>query len=231
MTTTTITDTRRRLGAATLVLGPLALLGGALTHPKEVSDAGEQLRIAAGATNRWYVAHLLYLVATVLLVPAVLTLGARLRARAPRLELWGTGLTILGLFCTAALVAVEGIGGWQLAQSPDSQAAATVFDHLTHSAGVVVPFAILGLTFSAGLITLAVGLARTAQGPAWVAWTLGAGAVALAVGLGAELQPAFLAGVAGITVALVAAGIEELAADPAVDRLATRPATSLVSHA
>lgn len=215
MTTTAITDTRRRLGASTQVLGPLALMGGALTHPKEVADAGEQLRIAAGASNRWYVAHVLYLLATVLLVPAVLSLGRRLRAAAPRLELWGTGLTVLGLFCTAALVAVEGIGGWQLAQSPDREAAARVFDHLTHSAGVVLPFAVLGLTLSAGLIVLAVGLARTGEAPAWVAWTLGAGAVVLAIGLVGELHPAFLAGIAAITVALVATGIDGLALEPA----------------
>jgi hypothetical protein len=225
MTTESTTEVRRRLGAAALVVGPLALLGGALVHPREVSDAGEQLRIAAGASNRWYVAHLLFIVAAVVLVPAVLTLGRRLRGHAPGLELWGTGLAVLGLSATAALVAVEGIGGWQLAQSPDREAAARVFDHLTHSAGVV-PFALLGLALSVGLIVLAVGLARTGQAPAWQAWTLGAGAVVLAAGLAGEFHPAFLAGIAGITVALVAAGVDELVG-PAADPLTTRRAPAV----
>ena len=208
--TTTINDTRRRLGGVALILGPGLLLGGALVHPREVTDAGEQLAIAAGALNRWYAAHLLFVMATAVLVPAVLAVGRRLRAGAPRLELWGTGLTVAGLFSTAGLVSVEGFGGWQLAQSPDRAAAAATFDHLTHSAGIVVPFAILGLTFSIGLVVLAVGLARTETAPSWTAWTLGAAAVVLAVGLVGALHPAFLAGIFGIVAALVGIGLGDL---------------------
>jgi len=207
---TTTDETRRRLGGAALVVGPGLLLAGALVHPREVTDAGEQLQIAAGALNRWYLAHLLYVAATAVLVPAVLALGRRLRLRAPRLELWGTGLAVVGLFATAALISVEGFGGWQLAQSSDRAAAAATFDRITHSAGIVVPFAILGLTLSAGLIVLAVGLARTETAPAWMAWTLGAGAAVLAVGLLGAFHPAFLAGVFGIVAALVAAGVRDL---------------------
>ena len=198
MTTATI-DIRRRLGGGALVLGPLALLGNALAHPKEVTDAGKQLHIVAGALNRWYLAHLLYLVATVLLTPAV-------------------------------LVALEGIGGWQLAQSPDRPAASRILDHLIHRAGVVVPFAIVGLTLSIGLVVLAVGLARTGQAPVWVAWTLGAGAVLLAVGLVAELHVAFLGGVVAIAVALAAAGLDDLALKPAVNRLGARSTAGVVAH-
>lgn len=115
-----------------------------------------------------------------------------------------------GLFCTAALVSVEGFGGWQLAQSPDRASAGATFDHLTHSAGIVVPFAILGLMFSVGLVVLAVGLARTEAAPSWAAWTLGAAAVVLAVGLVGAFHPAFLAGIVGIVVALVALGLADL---------------------
>jgi hypothetical protein len=208
--TTTIDGTRQRLGGVALVLGPGLLLAGALVHPREVSDAGEQLQIVAAGLNRWYLAHLLYVAATALFVPAVLALGRRLRQSAPRLELWGTGLSVVGLFSTAALVSVEGFGAWQLAQSPDGVAAAATFDRITNSAGIVVPFAILGLTLSAGLVALAVGLARTATAPAWVAWTLGVGAVFLAVGLAGAVHPAFLAGVVGIVVALATTGLGDL---------------------
>jgi hypothetical protein len=206
--TTTSMQTRRRLGGTALVLAPTMLLAGSLAHPREVSDAGEQLQITAGALNRWYVAHLLYVAATALFVPAVLALGRRLRVLAPGLELCGTALAVVGLFSTTALVAVEGFGGWQLAQLGDRRAATQVFDHLTHSAGIVVPFAVLGL--AAGLVVLAVGLHRTSTAPPWMAWMLGAGAVLLAVGLAGALHPAFLAGVIGIGVALGAAGVDDL---------------------
>jgi hypothetical protein len=213
MTMTTTTGTlraRRRLGGAALVVAPLLLLAGALVHPREVPDAGDQLRIAAGALNRWYVAHLLYVAATVAFVPAVLSLGRRLRDRAPGFELWGTGLAVVGLFCTAGLVAIEGFGGWQLAQLGDRQAATQAFDHLIHSAGIVVPFAILGLALSVGLVVLAVGLHRASAAAPWVSSTLGAGAVLLAVGLAGAFHPAFLAGVVGVAAAMVGVGVDDL---------------------
>jgi hypothetical protein len=203
-------DIRRRLGGATLVIGPGLLVAGALLHPKEVPDTGYQLNIVAGGLNRWYLAHLVYVMATIALVPAVLSLGHRLRDDAPRLELWGTGLGIVGLFSTAGLISLEGFGAWQLAQISDREAATQALDHLTHSAGVVVPFAILGLSLSVGLVVLAVGLLRTSTAPAWMAWTIGAGAVLLAIGLAGELHPAFLVGVAGIAAGLASVGAEDL---------------------
>lgn len=208
--TGTTTNMRRRLGGVALVAGPALLVAGAVIHPREVTDAGEQLEIVAGSLNRWYLAHLLYVVAMALLIPAVLTLGRRLRERAPRLELWGTGLAVVGLCASAGLIVIEGFGGWQLAQLSDRQAATQAFDHITHSAGILVPFAIMGLALSAGLVVLTVGLLRTATAPAWMGWTLGAGAVLLAIGLAAEIHVAFLAGVVGIAVGLVAAGVEDL---------------------
>jgi len=230
MSTTTTMETRRRLGGAALVLGPVLLLAGAVTHPREVSDSGEQLQIAAGALNRWYLAHLLYVAATAVFVPAVLSLGRRLRPHAPRLELWGTGLAVVGLFSTAGLVSIEGFGGWQLAQVSDREAATVAFDHFTHSAGIVIPFAFVGLALSVGLLILAVGLGRTAAAPPWIAWTLGASAVLLAVGLVAELQPAFLAGVVGFVAALGAAGLDDLGLTSSPTAVGARSTAPLVSN-
>jgi hypothetical protein len=229
MNTTTTRDLRRRLGGASLVAAPALLVSGALIHPKEVPDAGRQLAIIAGALHRWYVAHLLYVMAMVVLVPAVLSLGRHLRAGAPRLELWGTGLAVVGLFSAAGLVAIEGFGGWQLAQESDRAAATQALDHLTHSAGVVVPFGIVGLTLSAGLVVLAVGLRRTATVPAWTAWTLGAGAALLGVGLAGELHAAFVAGVVGIAVALAAVGVDDLGVAPASDFAGARSGAPLIA--
>jgi hypothetical protein len=213
-----------------LVLGPSLLLAGALIHPKEVPDAGDQLRIAAGALNRWYVAHLFYIAATALFVPGVLAIGRRLREAAPRMELWGTGLAVVGLFSTAGLVALEGIGGWLLAQLTDRGAATQAYDRISHSAGVVVPFAIVGLTLSAGLLVLAVGLVRTATAPAWSAWTLGAGALLLAIGLVAEVHVAFVAGVVGIFMAMAATGLADLGLTSSAPEVGSRSAAVLAAN-
>lgn len=210
MTSTSISGPRERLGAAALVLAPLVVLVAALVHPTETSDAGRQIAVVAGALNRWYVAHLLYIAGFALLVPATLALGRRLRPAAPRLELWGTGLAVVGLFSSAGIVAVEGFGGWQLAQIADRAAAADALDRIGHSAGIVIPFGIVGLAFPVGLIVLAVGLARTRATAAWTAWVLGASAVLVAVGLAGAVQPVLIAGLAGLVVAMAAVGVADL---------------------
>lgn len=213
-------EVRRRLGGVALVGAPLILLAGALTHPTETSDASRQLRIIAGGTGRWYVAHLLYVVGFVAFVPAVLALGRRLRATAPALELWGTGLAVVGLFASAGIVAVEGFGGWLLAQAPDRAASAVVYDRIGHSAGIVVPFGLVGLAIPIGLVVLAVGLARGRAAQAWTAWTLAAGAVLLAVGLAGEVRPALVLGIACLTVAMATVGLADLGASTATMSLA-----------
>src|SRR2546421_9403103 len=149
METTTSMDLRRRLGGATLVAAPLVVLAGAMLHPKELTDATGQIDVVAGGLNRWYLAHLLYIVGFAVFVPAVLALASRLRASAPRFELWGAGLAVVGLFSSAGIVAIEGFGSWQLAQAADRGVAVDVLDRIVHSAGVVVPFGIIGLAGTA----------------------------------------------------------------------------------
>lgn len=210
MDTTSSNDFRRRLGGAALVAAPLVVLAAGALHPKEVTDAGRQLEIVAGGLNRWYLAHLLYCVGFGLFVPAVLALGGRLRAGAPRLEVWGTALAVTGLVASAGLVATEGFGAWQLAQASDRASAAETFDRLVHSAGVFVPLGVLGLALPAGLIVLAVGLAKTATAPSWVAWSLASGALLIAAGLVAALQPVLVAGLLATAAALGKVGLDDL---------------------
>ena len=225
-TTTETTELRRRLGGVALVVAPLVLLAAALIHPKETTDPAHQLQIVAGGLNRWYLAHLLYIVGFAAFVPAVLALGSRLRASAPRLELWGAGLAVVGLFSSAGIVAIEGFGSWQLAQAADRGVAVDVLDRIVHSAGVVVPFGIIGLAVPAGLIVLAVGVARSRSAAPWVAWTLAAGAVLLAVGLGGTIKPALEAGIAAMAVAMGTIGLGDLGAGVESSALSRRSPAS-----
>jgi hypothetical protein len=215
-------DLRRRLGGAALIVAPLVLLAAAVIHPRETADAPHQLEIAGGALDRWYLAHLLYVIGFALFVPAVLALARRLRSSAPRAELWGTGLAVVGLFASTAVVAVEGLAGWQLAQAANRAAAADAFDRIVHSAGIVVPFGIVGIAVPAGVFVLAVALARARSVAPWVAWTLAAGAVLLAVGLSALVKPALLLGLAGLAVAMGSVGLSDLGL--AADSFASSPA-------
>lgn len=231
MDTNFTTDERRRLGGAALVAAPLVVLAAAALHPREVTDAARQLDIVASGLNRWYVAHLLYIVGFALFVPAVLAMGRRLRVSAPRLELWGTSLTVVGLVASAGLVATEGFGAWQLAQAPDRSGATATFDHLVHSAGVFVPLGVVGLAVPAGLIVLAVGLGRTASVAAWAARALGAGAVLLAVGLASAILPVLVVGVAALAAAMGSVGLDDLNSPGRLPVTTTRtPAPSGAVH-
>lgn len=227
MNTNPTTDERRRLGGTALVIAPLVVLAAAALHPREVTDAARQLDIVASGLNRWYVAHLLYIVGFALFVPAVLAMGRRLRVSAPRLELWGTSLTVVGLVASAGLVAAEGFGAWQLAQAPDRASATATFDHLVHSAGVFVPLGVVGLAVPAGLLVLAIGLGRTASVAAWAAWALGAGAVLLAVGLASAILPVLVVGVAALAVAMGSVGLDDLGSQGRLPVMSSRmPAPS-----
>jgi hypothetical protein len=186
------------------------VLAGAILHPKELSDATGQIDVVAGGLNRWYLAHLLYVVGFALFVPAVMALGRRLRGEAPGLELWGTALGVVGLVASTALVALEGFGAWQLAQAGNRAGAVETFDRLVHSAGIVVPFAIVGIALPAGLMVLAVGLGRTRTVPAWTSWVLAAGALLLAVGLVSVIKPVLLGGIAGLSFAMGSIGMSDL---------------------
>jgi hypothetical protein len=205
-----------------LVLAPLTALAAALVHPPETADATHQLAITAASLNRWYLAHLLYLIAFALFVPAVLSLGRRLRDTAPGLELWGTALAVVGLFSSAGIVAVEGFGGWQLAQAADRAGAADTLSRIGHSAGIVIPLGIVGLTFSAGLIVLAVGLHRRGAVAPWMPGALVAGAVLLAVGLAGEVKPALVLGLALLAAAMVSIGLADLGVARTVTARSTR---------
>ncbi len=76
----------------------------------------------------------------------------------------------------------------------------------------MVPLGIVGIAVPAGLILLAVGVARSRAAAPWVAWTLVAGAVLLAVGLAGTVKPALVAGIAALAVAMGSNGLGDLGA-------------------
>lgn len=213
MTTTSTNRARAALGGLALLSAPGLLLVGGAIHPQESSDAARQLEIVAGSSNRWYLAHALFVVGFALLVPAVLALGRRLRAAAGGLELVGTGLAVMGAIAMVGFMALEGFGTWQLAQV-GGPGAAEVLHRLVHGTGAVAPFAVAGLGIQAGLVVLAVGLGRTGAAPAWISWALAASAIALAIGFVAQVDAVLILGNVGLVVAMAAVGLADLKGRP-----------------
>ncbi len=181
-------DAARQIGAVSLVVAPLfGLVGGAL-HPERATDPAELLEVVAANLDRWYLAHLLFFLGSLLLLPAVLMLGDLARARAPGLALAGVVLSVIGLVGAAGVAAVE-LAIWELAQpSVAAGEAAAVVERLTEGAAVTVPVLGASIGFPLGFALLGAALWRADAAPRWASACVGLGpAVFSAGGLGGSL--------------------------------------------
>jgi hypothetical protein len=172
---------RKSIAGMCMIAAPLVLLAGVILHPEQKSNVGDQLAVVADNMDAWFVAHLMILIALVLAVPAVLGLMHMLREREVAFGHVGGGLAMVGLLATTGVVAIDGFVGWQAAEAPSAEMTA-LFERVTETAGVVIPFFVMSLAFSVGMLFLAAGLYRARAVQSWTAAMLGVGSVALAVG-------------------------------------------------
>lgn len=200
---------RKTVAGACMVAAPLLLLVGVIVHPDRKSDVGEQLAVIAGEMDAWYASHLIVAVALVLAVPAVLGLMHMLREREVAFGHIGGGLALIGLLATTGLVAIEGFVGWQAAAAlgTDGGAMTALFERLTETTGVVVPFYVMSLAFTAGMLCLAAGLYRARAIQSWTALMLAVGAVVLAIGSLAPGDVLVIVGAAVLFVGFVQIGM------------------------
>jgi hypothetical protein len=207
-------DAARRIGAVSLVVAPLfGLVGGAL-HPERESDAAALYAVVAANLDRWYAAHVLFFVGSLLLLPGVLLLWDLARARSPRLALAGVVLGVIGLVGAAGVAAVE-LAVWEAAQptvAPDE--AVRLIERLSEGAAVTVPVYGASLCFPLGFALLGAALWLAGAAPRWAAACIGLGPVAFSVGgLGGSL-PLTVAGSLLSAAGLGWVGLAQLGALP-----------------
>ena len=193
---------RKTIAGMCMIGAPLLLLVGMVIHPERKSDVGDQLAVIADNTDAWFAAHLIVLVALVLSVPAVLGLMHMLREREVAFGHIGGGLAMLGLLATTGVVAIDGFVGWQAAASPSSEMTA-LFERVTETAGVVIPFFAMSLAFTVGMLFLAAGLYRARAVQSWTAAMLGLGAIVFAIG---SVVPSDVLSIVGAAVLFVGFG-------------------------
>jgi hypothetical protein len=172
---------RKTIAGWCMVAAPLLLVVGTVVHPERKSDVGDQLAVIANNMDAWYAAHLILAVALVLAVPAVLGLMHMLREREVAYGHVGGALAMVGLLATTGVVAIDGFVGWQAAASPSSEMTA-LFERLTDTAGVVIPFLAMSFAFTVGMLVLSAGLYRARAVQSWTAAMLGVGSLVLAIG-------------------------------------------------
>lgn len=196
---------RKTVAGMCMVAAPLLLLVGMIIHPERKSDVGDQLAVIAGEMDAWFAAHLIVALALVFAVPAVLGLMHMLREREVAFGHVGGGLAMLGLLATTGVVAIDGFVGWQAAAQPSGEMTA-LFERVTETTGIVVPFFVMSLAFAAGLLFLAAGLYRARAVQSWTAAMLAAGAVVFAVGNAAASDLLSIVGAAVLLVGFVQVG-------------------------
>jgi hypothetical protein len=139
----------RRARIAEFVVGPAVLMAATVVHPPHGGDAGSWFGAAVENPTRFYLAHILFLVGTLLLLPAVLRLSLELALRRPRLAVVGAGLSIAGGFGVAGLVGMDLIV-WQMARpDADPKAMLALLTAVARQPAVILP--LYGLTAALGL--------------------------------------------------------------------------------
>jgi hypothetical protein len=171
----------RAVAGLSLVVGPALGVVGTALHPARKGDEAEHLASVGVNLDRWYAAHLLFVLALLLAVPSILALvqlvGARRRVWAQA----GGALAFVGLVAVTPVIAWE-LVIWEMAKPARDQAEMIVLLERINTAPGLVPFYLASLAFPAGFVVLALGLWRTGSAPAWQALALGAGYVVFFAG-------------------------------------------------
>lgn len=203
-----MTHTRFHGGLA-LVLGPLFMLAGALLRVGHDFFFPDQLAAFAAEPVLIPVAYGAFLIGNMVLWPGVVLLALRIGETRPGWALWGGMLTVFGLFARAFHAGVDHLA-FQLV---DLRGVASATSLVGDAYGAYHVMSALNPAIMAGWVVLAFG--------AWRAGVLGPFRV-VALGLMAALPIGVLKGttamsvvaLAGLAVALVSLGCQELRAAP-----------------
>jgi hypothetical protein len=91
--------TERKTFGAFMIVGSLVLLAATIIHPPHgirVTDGSEYYGAAYDHTTQFYIAHTLFFLAGVTLIPAVIGLTRLVRPSHPKAAFWGLVLSAMG---------------------------------------------------------------------------------------------------------------------------------------
>ena len=204
---------RKTIAGMCMIVAPLLLVVGMIVHPESKTDVGDQLAVVSANMDQWYAAHLILDISLVLAVPAVLGLMHMLREREVAYGHLGGGLAMVGLLATMGIVAMEGFVGWQAgaATGSDQAAMTALFERVTETTGIVIPFFVMSFAFTVGMLFLAAGLYRARAVQSWTAAMLGLGSIVFAVGSGMAENTVAVIGAAVLLVGFFQVGRKVLA--------------------
>lgn len=196
---------RQMLTGACLIAAPAVFIVSEAMHPDDSTNGADEVRTISSGLDRWYTAHVLEVIGFALLIGAVIGLAHLLHERRPGSAVVGGALAIVGIVGLTAGVGAEGIGGYYLVKYGSRADAVRAFDAIYDGARLV-PFFVVSLLISVGLVVMAVQLWRTRVVPGWSAAAIVVGSVLLVAGGPTAVQGVILAGMVALFVGLAPIG-------------------------
>jgi hypothetical protein len=173
--------TERKTFGVFMIVGPLVLLAATIIHPPHgirVTDGSEYYGAAYDHTTQFYIAHTLFFLAGVTLIPAVIGLTRLVRPSHPKAALWGLVLSAMGFVGWGAFDGMDFmtyIAG--ASKSLDTNTMQTYIDDALANTAVGIPTSIVFLILVIGLVVTCIGLHRAGILNFWLALLLPIGIV------------------------------------------------------
>jgi hypothetical protein len=197
---------RKTVAGMCMVLAPLMFVVAFVVSPRLETDAGPQLRVAAGHLDRYLISNIVAMVGLFLVVPAVLGVMHMLRERQPGAGAIGGGLTLVGIFGTLVGTGA-GFMIWRMAHDGVQAADVSALHGALHSAGAFVPLYGIGFLAAVGTVVLCAGLYMARVVDWWMALFFAAGAVCINVAFPAGVLALAIVGAALMLVGLGSMGL------------------------
>jgi hypothetical protein len=171
----------RTLAGWSLVVGPALAVAGTALHPARKPDEDEHLASVAANLDRWYAAHVLFVLGLLFAVPSIIALAQLVGARRPGWAQAGGALAFVGLIGVIPVIAWEFVI-WEMAKPARDPGEMVALLERINTAPGLIPFYLASVALPCGFVVLALGLWRTAAAPAWQALALGIGYVVFFIG-------------------------------------------------
>ncbi|HEX6052275.1 MAG TPA: hypothetical protein VFZ21_23580 [Gemmatimonadaceae bacterium] len=154
-----------------MVVAPLIVLAATIIHPPHAAENGTQYYQAAhDHTTQFYVAHTLFFLGGVALLPAVIGLTRLVRRTHPKAAFWGLILAAMGFVSWGAFDGMDFMTYVAGSSSNlDTSTMQTYIDDALANSAILIPTTAVFLLLMTGLVVTSVGLHRAGILPYWVA--------------------------------------------------------------
>lgn len=170
---------QRLLLRVALFYPPFALLLADVLHPRVHEDAATELELSSVHAGRWLAADLLTLTGLALAPAFVFALVYLARGQRSPLALAGAGIALLGITAEAGRTAID-LVVWSLAEHRADPTVPLAVGQLRDQWPFIAAFSVMPFAFIAGLLLLALALARIPEFRR-AAWLLAGGLVLIGV--------------------------------------------------